>query len=299
MADFGVGGEPLPDMRGPFWAELGASLSPYLSALTFSANNSAVSRVTADVHRSGWAHFWIYREMGPGAWFDFGGSEFRTQPGDLIITDIDTPFRTLATRFYRHNIWMMPQNLVEPHLPVMKRPFAIHLFASDATASLLVAYLNFVEPRFAAMTDPLKRTVADHVARLTGLACGGASKEHRNTLRAAKLEQARQFIEENLVLHELSPDVAAAALGISVRQLHSCFEQAGESFGQYVRRRRLQECRATLEDPIAVGRSITDIAFAWGFSSLPSFYRAFSRAFGVAPGDFRDAVLKRSADRPA
>jgi transcriptional regulator GlxA family with amidase domain len=56
-----------------------------------------------------------------------------------------------------------------------------------------------------------------------------------------------------------------------------------------VRQTRLKECRAALiADPT---RSVTDIAFAWGFGSMPSFYRAFQGAFGLSPGDARELAL--------
>ena len=58
------------------------------------------------------------------------------------------------------------------------------------------------------------------------------------------------------------------------------FEPTGTTFGRYVLRRRLEECRAALIANPA--RSVTDIAFGWGFSSLASFYRAFQAAFGMA-----------------
>ncbi|HKM65268.1 MAG TPA: helix-turn-helix transcriptional regulator, partial [Acidisphaera sp.] len=69
------------------------------------------------------------------------------------------------------------------------------------------------------------------------------------------------------------------------RQLHLVFEPTGESFNQYVLRRRLEACRAALASPAEAGRSIVDIAFGWGFDSLSTFYRTFHRAFGIAPGD--------------
>jgi len=73
--------------------------------------------------------------------------------------------------------------------------------------------------------------------------------------------------------------------GIAVRTLHLLFEPSGSSFGRYVLRRRLDECRAALlADP---SRPVTDIAFAWGFNSLSHFYQAFHAAFGTAPGDIR------------
>jgi AraC-like DNA-binding protein len=39
-----------------------------------------------------------------------------------------------------------------------------------------------------------------------------------------------------------------------------------------------------LGDP---ARQVTDIAFAWGFGSLSSFYRGFQSEFGMSPGDLR------------
>ena len=63
-------------------------------------------------------------------------------------------------------------------------------------------------------------------------------------------------------------------------------EPTGTSFAEHVTRRRLQECRAALERPTAA-RSITDVAFAWGFANLTTFYRAFRREFGMAPGEVR------------
>jgi transcriptional regulator GlxA family with amidase domain len=53
-----------------------------------------------------------------------------------------------------------------------------------------------------------------------------------------------------------------------------------------VRRRRLEQCRAALlADPT---RPVIDVAFAWGFGSMPSFYQG---AFGLSPGEAREQAL--------
>ena len=77
----------------------------------------------------------------------------------------------------------------------------------------------------------------------------------------------------------------AAALGISVRTLHLAFEPTGVSFARHVLHRRLEECRAALLADRT--RPVIDIAFAWGFSGLSSFYRAFQTAFDLSPGELR------------
>jgi transcriptional regulator GlxA family with amidase domain len=56
-----------------------------------------------------------------------------------------------------------------------------------------------------------------------------------------------------------------------------------------VQRRRLEECRAALIADAT--RAVIDIAFAWGFGSMPSFYRAFQGAFGLSPGEAREQAL--------
>ena len=70
------------------------------------------------------------------------------------------------------------------------------------------------------------------------------------------------------------------------RQLHLLFEPSGTSLAQHVPKRRLEECRAALMNPIG-DRSVTDIALAWGFNSMWTFNRNFRQAFGAAPGEMR------------
>ena len=81
---------------------------------------------------------------------------------------------------------------------------------------------------------------------------------------------------------DLSAHAAARALGLSVRGLHLVLSPTGESFGELVQRRRLTACHAMLSRPENAA-TIADIAFACGFNSLSSFYRAFRRVYGACP----------------
>jgi AraC-like DNA-binding protein len=80
-----------------------------------------------------------------------------------------------------------------------------------------------------------------------------------------------------------------------VRSLHLLFEVEGVSFGHWVTRRRLEEIKLLLANPSTADRSIADIAFAWGFNDLSTFYRAFQTAYGVKPGDIRPSSAKFGA----
>jgi len=85
---------------------------------------------------------------------------------------------------------------------------------------------------------------------------------------------------------------------MSQRSLHLLFEPTGVSFARRVLQRRLQECHAMVASPAHAHRSVTDIAFAWGFKDLTTFYRAFRRQFDMAPGELRRAAATRHAKPP-
>jgi AraC-like DNA-binding protein len=155
----------------------------------------------------------------------------------------------------------------------------------------------------AAQVPALSPDVADAVLQnlcgLVALACGASEEGRSNgreSLRAARLEAAKRYIDQHLAEPGLTPASTAAALGVSVRQLHLLFEPTGTSFGQYLAARRLRQCRATLESPAGISRSVADVAFGWGFNSLATFYRAFEREFGLAPAAVRAARAEGCAD---
>jgi AraC-like DNA-binding protein len=95
------------------------------------------------------------------------------------------------------------------------------------------------------------------------------------------------FIEDHLAESTLDPAIIAAASGISVRHLHRLFARNGRTVGDCIRERRLELCRSDLTDPRFRERTITDIAFHWGFSESAHFSRSFKKLFGICPRTFR------------
>jgi len=110
--------------------------------------------------------------------------------------------------------------------------------------------------------------------------------DRRRALQAIRLERISRHVEANLDDPNLTAQSAARALGMSVRSLHMALDGTSHSFGELVLRRRLELCRALLSQWDRV-ESIADLAFACGFNSLSSFYRAFRRHFGTCPRALR------------
>jgi len=104
------------------------------------------------------------------------------------------------------------------------------------------------------------------------------------------LSRIETFIEMHLAEPTLGPAEVAAAAGISVRHAHRLFSKKGCTIGDWIWQRRLEQCRSDLADPRLHERTITDIAFYWGFSESAHFSRSFKKRFGVCPRTFRSQV---------
>jgi AraC-like DNA-binding protein len=95
---------------------------------------------------------------------------------------------------------------------------------------------------------------------------------------------ALDYIESHLEDGVTCEGIARAA-GFSASHFHSVFRAAmGMPLASYVRGRRLVHAARRLAE---TAEPILDIALRYGFSGHEAFTRAFGRAFGCSPRDFR------------
>jgi AraC-like DNA-binding protein len=107
-----------------------------------------------------------------------------------------------------------------------------------------------------------------------------------NTAPAAGLDFAR--IDGWLRAHLSEPlriaDLAAHC-GFGMRRFHQLFTDAfGETPARYLQRLRLDTSITLLAD---LSRSLTDVALTVGFGDQSAYTHAFTRRFGMAPGQWR------------
>jgi AraC-like DNA-binding protein len=301
---FGVRSELLVGSDRGFHGQAEGWIAACLRYFRYSSDNLMISRSPRELAGCRSEGFSIYRESASGAWLTTAGGEFVTAAGDFIISNSEEflfteKWAVPAARFQppevrSHldvcvDIWRLPKALLMPHLPAPVGPFLKHLKGAGI-AAVLAAYLEALRRELPVMAPPLLDAVADNLARLTAIAVGAPQDVHQGAVRTAFLERVKMHIACHLADPELGPASVAAALGVSERKLHLAFEPTGTSFAEFVRRRRLAECKAALASPVATDRSVADIAFGWGFQSLATFYRAFQREYGIAPREVREAA---------
>jgi AraC-like DNA-binding protein len=221
------------------------------------------------------------------------GSQTRTHsPGSLMLMDSNVPFHTVKPGRTRHRKMLIPRRQIDALISPGWQHQGIHC-AQRRLGNLVTQYARVLMEEMGRLSAAEAGVALDNLCRLLALLAQAQTKPAEpadRAVNAARLVQVRCHIEQHLADPALSPASVAVAHRMSQRSLHLLFQPTGVSFARYVLRRRLQECHAMVASPAHAHRSVTDIAFAWGFNSLTTFYSAFQRQFGMAPGELRRAA---------
>jgi AraC-like DNA-binding protein len=211
------------------------------------------------------------------------------EPGDFALVDATRAFELGLPGPFHHASFKIPHELLRPRLVDPDAAVGRIIRRTSELGSLVSDYLRATAGAQSIGDLAVASKLSDHVVGLVALTFGAAveaAHAAREDVRAAKLRAAKAYIDLHLA-EPLTPARVARALHVSPRFLHLIFEPSGESMMRYVMRRRLERCRDDLADRAHADRSIADIAFAWGFSDLSHFGRAFRAAFGTTPRDHR------------
>jgi transcriptional regulator GlxA family with amidase domain len=118
--------------------------------------------------------------------------------------------------------------------------------------------------------------------------------DNQRDLGPSYLRAAREFLEANFATQVSISDLAHA-VGISVRQLHTAFQNHfNESPAQLLREIRLSHARRQLQSARASGRgNVTQIALDSGFTHLGRFSAYYASKYGESPSE----TLQRASQR--
>ena len=103
----------------------------------------------------------------------------------------------------------------------------------------------------------------------------------------AMRSSVESYVRLNLRDPEFSIDQIAKRFGCSKRYLHNLFIGSGTTLAQFVRNERLSKCCGDLEQSDNAKRSITEIAFSWGFNNSAHFSKTFKARYGIPPKQWR------------
>ncbi len=219
------------------------------------------------------------------------GREAWVTPDQWSIYDTTDSYAVANPVRVEHLIVMVPkQRLVERGLqidPLMAR----RLGGSGGVARLALETMRSAYRELPGMSEQAAASVGDAITQfvhlsLLDLAGIGTAVTQREALR----ERIKQHVNDHLGDARLTVESIAQALNCSRRQLYNAFAEEPDGVAGYVLRRRLEACRLSFDNRQNDHRSITDIAFSFGFSNMAHFSRVFRSHLGLPPSDYRRAA---------
>jgi AraC-like DNA-binding protein len=208
-------------------------------------------------------------------------------PGDWILLDCTRPFSlTHTTGHAKHSalVLQLPKSILCARLPNIESLTGYMLNSKTGLGRITYDFIQSVRREIAGMKSATRSHVAETLVDLlaTNLSETFYPATAAARSQAVTLLEVKSFIHEQLHDPELAVWMIAKALNISKSYLHLLFRDENTTVSQYIKDLRLEKCRADLANPLYRHRTITDIAFAWGFNSSTHFSRLFKERYGLS-----------------
>ncbi len=217
------------------------------------------------------------------------GREAVLEAGDITLFDPRRPMRGKYLRGAKQLLLKVPRRQLEARVGDVRQAFARAIKPLEAEHGLTSAFLamlpTYAEGLNVAAANMVRDQTLDLVAVSLAKAMGG--RPSLSSARSLVLINVRAAIERRLCDTTLDAKTVAAAAGVSVRYANTVLAEEGTSITRLIRARRLEHCRRALQDPLQGRRTVSDIAYSWGFSDMTHFSRSFRAAFGSLPSEYR------------
>lgn len=246
-----------------------------------SARTGARSRMLVTIQQEGIAQF------------QQGGRVATLQPGQFVIIDPERPFTIETGDIVTRSIYVNPDQLRQ-RVPQMEKLTGIAINGREGTGALFRTFVDQVFALGSTMDRDVEARVAAVLPDMLAIALN-ALPEARITVaspaRRRHDQRIRRFVRENLADPQLNSHMIAEGVGLSERYVHELFSTEACTLMRWVWAERLQRCSEQLGTPSLKCRSISSIAYSWGFNDVAHFSRAFRNRYHTSPREFRKKAL--------
>jgi len=218
------------------------------------------------------------------------GRVHHLQPGDFTVLHSMRPFTLRFPGDMKEHVVSIPAQMLSNELIASRSLSAISIPCRTGIGRIARELVSSTLACVADLSGAEKERLARSLIEVFNIVAGSVLDRAGNDLTDAgsyQTERIKLYISENLRDPDLSAGRIATAMGISQRYMNKLFEDEGATVGRMLLARRLYGCKNDLEDPFKRGKSVTEIAYAWGFNSASHFSRAFRQHFGMSPREAR------------
>lgn len=131
-----------------------------------------------------------------------------------------------------------------------------------------------------------REVIADQIGAMGSLLSSSSMVERSKTERGL-CRRIRDAVRDRHDDPEISPELIAKELQISVRHLHRVLARSGISFGRFLNSVRISAAESLLLSTHTNHLQIGEIAWRVGYADQSHFARIFRDTHGCSPSDFR------------
>jgi AraC-like DNA-binding protein/mannose-6-phosphate isomerase-like protein (cupin superfamily) len=287
------------EITSPAHGDLSQDLIIYpwgnLQLSTIQSNAISLERLPSEPHLNSQDAYFAVMLLSGDYLLEQNGREVYLQPGDMTIYDATRPHRIHCPGEFAKLVLSIPRTVFRDRIAGIDRCTALRI---PGTQGIGFVASNFLRSS-ATHADQLQphefSNLSDHALDLLTLAVTSVRPVDFNLSRsrAVSLNGIKTFIEQNLRDTDLDAGSISSQAGLSARYINGLFEDEGTSLMRYVWKRRLENCRKDMLNPVYAGHRLCDIAFRWGFNDAAHFSRAFKQQFGCSPREFRGTKALR------
>jgi AraC-like DNA-binding protein len=219
------------------------------------------------------------------------GSVAILRKGDATLIDSSLPWSSDCLGDCARLYLRVPQRLIESQPRLSEFPFAKRISGHSGLGAILFHLSGSLFEQAESLGAAECVSAMEGYLRILQACIGGDQAGHAGAHPMELSTRITNYIEAHLPESTLGPVEIASALRISIRHVHRVFSNQGSTVADWIRTQRLKRCRIDLCDPRLQSKSITEIAFYWGFNDSAHFSHTFKKQYQMCPRAFRSRAL--------
>ena len=283
-----------PDSQPHFHAELQYSSVMDIGLVQFENSPMSVSHIDRHISRVTSNEFLLCNQLNGSLTLEQNGRQATIGEGEMALLDPLLPYKGKFHVGSKLLVLKLPRREIEARIGKTQEILVQTIKSSCPENLLTFSYIAMLAEHGGSLAPTTEAFARNHLLDLVGISLGNAGdrRPRLSSARAVSLAKIRSVIEARLTDPELDIETISQAAGISPRYANAIVKETGQSLMRFVLERRLAHCKTALEDPAQINRTISEIAYGWGFTDMTHFGRVFKEAFGSPPRDHRRQYLE-------
>jgi AraC family transcriptional activator of tynA and feaB len=285
--------DAVPACRTEFRAKLSAGS---IGTVNLALTESSAVRISHTKHHSGQPsddQLFVFMALSGQKTLQQSGRRAVLRPGQFALIDPRLPHDGIFSDASETLTLILDRRLLESRLGATQDLTARPITHDTAEGHLASGYLTMLPAQLGRLSSATADLIEVQLLDLVALALGKVRESQTSCGSSARLlirTKLHAAIEARLSDPKLDAASIARAAGVSARYANAVLADENTSLGQLIQARRLELCKTALADPAQAHRTISEIAYCWGFSDMTHFGRRFRIAYGMLPSEFRSHV---------